>query len=745
MADPTVAPLGPLFGPDFVIVHCGDGKTVPAMDLEVFPDANNAQLRANGLPIQYYYMPQEIHLATKPNSTDFDFSVTLFKGLMTTEDTTGIANVPSTGGEVDAGGAFVTFSTTMAVPDAVLADALTKLKAGQTDPPPPRIAALCQRGQTDPAPLLGIVPIVDNQVTIEVPNLPLSTGSGSTPPATTASGGGATGGTATTGAATGGAAAGGTAAGGTAAGGTAAGSTAAGSTPPAQLPNNGNPWFISAQGTGHGSIEASGISSFLVTCNQFAAGAIVGSLQQGQSPFTVHYNMTMMFYMNACQIHMDVDVDKVFTQLSGAAEAKFGFAQVDLQANYQTTITNGGITTIINENGVAVDADLKAMIDKQVGEMQDNAWNLVKAEIFNWQPTPDAPATASAGPCGGVAVTLKLNYQMHAVHFNQSFTLNDSVTKLDTKSGTLTELQPAITANLNKYLAIVDIGEYFQKIQVAATANIDFSNVVPTDPITAAYISVAYPKADASGNYPLDSNGVPVLQTLGSGYHYTPGNPNAPSVDTLGSWTKTNPVDIINFSFMRMLKPLPNWDPDQVVITKKLEYDPDDPRVDLSTKTTEIIITSPPGKDHTPVVSPADVGYIYVKFVLDRAIASNVMVTLTITLTGSQGTRTDTLTLTSTDPRQKPTALWQVFSDKYFDATIAQVNIAVEVAPPPNNFMGAPVTWSGVEAVPVGLGRIKEIVPYTLTLPVLTDPTQAALAGQYILQTQQQALAAPAS
>ena len=707
MPDLAVAPLGPLFGPDFLVVHCGSGANT--MDLEVYPDAANAELKANHLPQQYYYMPQRVYLAKKQGSNDFDLSVTLFKGLMTTEDTLGISGVPSTGGEVDAGGAFVTFSTTMAIPDEVLADALTKLTSGEHAPAPPRIAYLCQRDASDPAPLLGIVPIMDNNVTIEVPNLPSAPpppAPSPTPAPPKAS---------------------------------AVGDPAPNPAPPppAPLPNNGNPWFISAQGTGHGSIEASAISSFLVTCNQFAAGAIVGSLQAGASPFTIHYNLTLMFYINACQIEMHADVDKIFTQLSAAAEAKYGFVQADLTANYQACLTTGGITTEINENGAAIDADTKAMIDKQVGEMQQNAWDMVKSEIFNWQPTPDSPATASTGACGGAAITLKLNYQMHAVHFDQSFTLNDSVTKLDTVSGTLTELQPVIKANLDKYLTIVDIGEFFQKIQVAATANFDFSGIEPSDPITAAYVSVSYPKAAPDGTFPVDSNGFPVLQTLGSGYHYTPGNPNAPSVDTLGIWTKDNPVDIINYSFMRMLKPLPNWDPDEVQITKKLEYASDDPRVDLSTKTTEIIITSK-GKDHTPVISPGDVGYVYVNFVLDRPLVSNITVTLTITLSGSKGTRTDVLQLTSTDSKTKPSALWQVFSDKYFDAAVAKVKIDVEVAPPPNNFMGAPVTWSGVEAVPVGLGRIKKIVPYTLQLPVLTDPAQAALAGQYILQTEQQ-------
>jgi hypothetical protein len=240
------------------------------------------------------------------------------------------------------------------------------------------------------------------------------------------------------------------------------------------------------------------------------------------------------------------------------------------------------------------------------------------------------------------------------------------------------------------------------------------------------------------GNVPLNGDGTPVLKTHGEGFHYTPGNINQAAPTALSRWTKDNASDIINISFLRLLKALPNWDPDQVTITKKLEYDPDDPRVDLSTGTSEIIITSPPGPDHTPVISPADVGYVSVQFALNRPIPPNMTVTLTINLGGSKGSRTDTLTLTSTSPMQKPTALWQVFSDKYFDAQVAKVNIDVSVAPPPSDFSDAPITWSGVQAVAVGLGRIKHLPLCVINLPPLTDPTQAALVGQYILQTQQQ-------
>jgi hypothetical protein len=123
------------------------------------------------------------------------------------------------------------------------------------------------------------------------------------------------------------------------------------------------------------------------------------------------------------------------------------------------------ISTVIQQNGTDVDADLKKLIEKTVSDMQDKAWNLVKTEIFDWQPKPDDPAKASAGACGGVAVQLKFNYQKHGVKFDDHFEINETISKEDTVSGTLTALEPAIKKNLDKYLSIVDIGEFFKKIQ----------------------------------------------------------------------------------------------------------------------------------------------------------------------------------------------------------------------------------------------------------------------------------------
>jgi hypothetical protein len=670
MTDDSIHALGPLFGPDFITIEIND-ETKGRFALEIFPDANNPALRRNGLPTQFYYMPKEIQLAKRVDSPeDYDFSVTLFKGLMTAEDTLGISGIPSTGGEVDAGGAFIAFSTTMAVPESVVAAAHAKLRTGDHEAPAKRIAEFFSGGGQGPAPLLGIVPIVDNAVTIEIPQLP---GTG----------------------------------------------------------DNKSPWFLSAQGTGKGSIEASGISSFLVTCNQMAAGAVVGALKNGRSPFTVHYNMKQLFYINACDIQMHVDVDKTFTQFSGAAEAKYGFAQADLSANYQNCLTNGAISTVIQQNGTDVDADLKKLIEKTVSDMQDKAWNLVKSEIFDWQPKPDDPATASAGACGGVAVQLKFNYQKHGVKFDEHFEINETISKEDTVAGTLTALEPAIKKNVDKYLSIVDIGEFFKKIQVCASPNIDFGDSEISDPINEALIQVSYPNFDK----PLNDDGSVALSTRVEGFHYDPTHIDQTAPVTLGRWSRDNPKDIINFAFLRLDKKVGQWDADQVKIKKTLVYKPDDPRVDLANGT--IMFTSETTtSDHAPVIGPDDVGYIYVKFFLDRPIkSSNVTVTLTIKMAD----RSDVLVMTNDDPKATPVAIWQVWSDKYFNETIARVTIDVEVAPPPSDFAGTPVLWSGNQAVPLNLGRIKRIVPYKIMVPPLTDPQQNALVSQYITATLKEA------
>ena len=99
-----LSPLGPLFGPNFTMITQND-ETGREFQLQVYPDANNPELRANGRPTHYYFVPKRVFLAKKQTApADFDFGMTVFKGLLTGETTIGITDDVTAGGAVETGG-----------------------------------------------------------------------------------------------------------------------------------------------------------------------------------------------------------------------------------------------------------------------------------------------------------------------------------------------------------------------------------------------------------------------------------------------------------------------------------------------------------------------------------------------------------------------------------------------------------------------------------------------------------------
>jgi hypothetical protein len=658
MSDDLLTPLGPLFGPNFITIQQND-ETGRLFQLEVYPDANNNRLRPNGMATHYYFVPQRVFLAKKQTApADFDFAMTLFKGLLTGETTIGITDDVTQGGDVETGGAICTFATTFAVPESVIRGAIQQLKAQDHIRP------------DEPNPQLGIVPIVENNVTIEVPDL-------------------------------------------------------------VKVGGTKMPFFISAQGVGKGSVEATSVSTFLVTCNELAAGAIVGALKNGKSPFTVHYNLKQQFYINACDIIVKVDVDKVFESFSTALSAG-GFLGIDnlsFSSAYQSTVTSGGISTQITMNGAVVDDATKKMIETQVDEMRKFAMDLVKKEIFDFTPTPDAPASADrslfSSIFGGFSVSMKSNYQKRSVKLTQTLKLNESIAVFDTKSGDLNDLEPAIKANLDKYLAVVDIGEIFKKLQVAATTNVNWDETLPDgtklhDPISSIQLEVGYPDFST----PLGGDGKPNPQFRGEGFHYVTGhkNPDRPSELTL--WNNPeNGKEIVNVAFLKMDKAVPGWEVDEVILRKTLVYDPDDPRVELANGGTTFV-KDVRTKSHVPVISPDEVGYVFVKFMLNKVIPDAIQLTLRCKIAG----RTDTFNITRANQKN---IIWEIFSDKFLAETSATWELEVTASGP--DFTDEDVVYETPAPVtfPLPTGRIKYLSSEVLVLPP-APPEKIETINRYI-------------
>src|SRR4051812_16403108 len=245
-----LSPAGPIFGPNSVEVAAEDNGRL--YQLQLYPDARNAELKAAGLPQHFYFQPGFAYVARLLDSPqDYDFGMTVFKGLMTSETTVGVEADETTNGNLEAGGGFCTFSTTFAVPENVLLKVAQKLKAGDHPAPVDRLANLFRLDSTDPDPSIGMIPMTECNVTIAVPDL-------------------------------------------------------------LKVGPTKRPMFISAQGQGKGSIEAQGRNSFLVTCDQLAAGSIAGSLENGKPPFVVTCELKEQFYIEACKITVEVDVDKAY-------------------------------------------------------------------------------------------------------------------------------------------------------------------------------------------------------------------------------------------------------------------------------------------------------------------------------------------------------------------------------------------------------------------------------------------------
>ncbi|MGW2288569.1 hypothetical protein [Streptomyces phaeochromogenes] len=661
---------GPLFGPDFVLVTVND-ETGQRYALQVYPDASNDELRAAGQAPQYYWQPSRVYLAKKQTSPeDFDFGMTVFKGLLTSETHIGV-EAEQAGGDIEAGGGFCTFTTTFAVPDSVIANAVKALRAGQHAAPKPRLGSLFfAYGSGDPDPLLGVVPIIENNVTIEVPRLD-------------------------------------------AAGGTAA------------------PMYIDAQGAGKGSIEEHGFSSFLVTCNQLAAGAIAGSLEEGVSPFTVHCHLKEQVYIHGCQIKVTVDADKTFNQFSAALSAGgfLGISSASLEYGYSNLITTGGIITEIQMDNGVLTPELQQWVMKNADDMRTRAFNLVKSEIFDWKPTEQSPATASRGLFssifGGSSVSLKSNYQHRGVTFTETFRLDTTISVHQTVSGTLNDLLPAVQAHPERYLAVVDIGEHFRKIQVAGVCAVDFDDVLADgtdlrDPIRSVQLEVGYPDY----HDPVRADGTVNLVTQAQGFHYTLGHKDPKAGLELAMWTEDNPQDIVNISTLRLEADIPQWPADQVKLTKTIVFDGDDPRVDLSNGGSVYTIEQT-GTGHAPKLTADEVGYVFVRFMLDRILPKD---NISLTLTCRIGSRTDTLTITRQNQKN---ALWEIYSDKFVRENSFTYSLQVEVTGP--DFTDDPVIWGTAAPVTVPLpsGRLKYLNPFKLALPPV-PAAQVATVNRYI-------------
>ena len=391
-------------------------------------------------------------------------------------------------------------------------------------------------------------------------------------------------------------------------------------------------------------------------------------------------------------------------------------------------MTSGAITTDISINNAVLDDATKKWVTDNVDAMKKAAMDLVKTEIFDWDPSKtDSKASTSRGwwseVFGGSSVSLKSDHQRHSVNYSQTLVLNETISVSQTVGGDLNDLVPAVRANLDKYLAVIDIGEYFKKVQVAGFCAVDFTERVDgnilTMPLKAVQIEVGYPAFSAS-----TEGGQPNLSMLAQGSHYVLGQtaPKGPTQPAI--WTADNAKDFVNISFLRLDNPLPGWPADQVKVRRKLIFDIQDPRVNLSAAATPhdpaVVELEELTTDHSPSVSIGMVGSIFVRFAIGQTLLPpNLTATITPTIGG------DTYAPISVTRDNVKNVLWEVYSDKYIDIDEFTYTISVEVDPP--SFGDDPISYGAATPVTVPLpkGHVKHIVALSTPLPSIPADKKA--------------------
>jgi hypothetical protein len=436
-----------------------------------------------------------------------------------------------------------------------------------------------------------------------------------------------------------------------------------------------------------------------------------------------------LFCVNPYAILVHIDVDKVYAQFLKAL-AGAGSLAIDrnrFEAAYQNCLKSGAITTILQENAVGFDPQVKSMIDQQSEDLQQRTFEMLKAEIFELSPASDPPTSPARSILSGVfgvpGVALKPQYAKRGVRFEYNFSLNTAIKVRDALDCDLTPLVAAIKADRGKYFVTevdntfgVENGDAFQKLSVMAANNVNFDG-----PIQAVQIEVSYP--DFSN--PTTADGKVSLITKADGFHYSPGHHDPTGPMTLARWTKDNPNDLIIFAFLKLDRVVAGWEPAKVLLRKKIVFSPGDPQVDLANGS-NVFVSSEETTNHIPVINDDDLAHINIKFVPDRHLPRNVSVSLACKI----GSRTDIVGIT---PDTKD-AVWKLWSDKYTGVTQFQYQVTTTVAGP--DFTDAPVKVCG-NPVTVNLpaGRLKQATLLVNTLEHLTDQERTTI-DDYLRRSQ---------
>ncbi len=439
------SPIGPYYGPNRILVvqKDDDGNTY---QLNIFADLFNEQLRKDGKPLQFYYLPDSPRMAKNDNG-DYMFHFTKFEGVLTADD-----NIATAGpGQVEVAGGVVAFTSTLKIPDQVITNAIEQLKQEIKNNAKYNQDKLFMLGEdTAQQVMLGVVPIVDNDVTVS--NLS---------PENVAD-------------------------------------------PKTQQPDN--PWEWKMQGEGKGTINPVGNNAFTAMVGQYPAQIVEQAFHGASSPIFVHNTLKHKFYTGSFMASIHGEWSAIFNHFSADLKASYLFVKADVAVAFNNAVKAGVITKAMTIDTEVLTPEREKMYEAQVDKVFDKFLDAAQKSILDVQPAKID--NAKAADTGAIGVSFAMKYQHDENHLTLDFneTIDETYIKDNTISAHLMGFYDQFQNNPKeekKYFDTVHLDEGFRKIHVIATARAFWpdANGKGGDPIDSLVLQVGYPDSKGAIQY----------------------------------------------------------------------------------------------------------------------------------------------------------------------------------------------------------------------------------------------------
>lgn len=184
------------------------------------------------------------------------------------------------------------------------------------------------------------------------------------------------------------------------------------------LSSNLDPWFISLQGQGDGSINLLGETAYSGLMGSLPAAILWESFHGATGAIVARQDYKLKFWAPLVEITIRGNWDRIFEHFSAAVSAHYLWASADIQVELNNMRINGTIDVNIQVDPTIPGADkMQADIDKKTDLVLQKFMDQAQKVIFEPPPPKVDPAHADSGS-GPWGVGLALKYRRDETHLD---------------------------------------------------------------------------------------------------------------------------------------------------------------------------------------------------------------------------------------------------------------------------------------------------------------------------------------